>query len=198
LKETNAQEPMVGIARAMLRKLSPNLRITLFDNLADFKGLNDDRLTMGTGCSGTDVMFHAADVVCCCLKKEMGWVITPVHQFSAESSPFKREFIKTHWSPEVLLNDIALLKDEVGFDVLTGLQKAIPKALIAAVGFECDSVSGLNRHASLNRSCIAEKRDKTGSHPSCEHQCSVNVQTDRSGGRPRLWPSEGETVSRFR
>ena len=159
-----SQEPMRRIVREQLRQLSPSHRVMLYDNLLHFEDLFGLQVAFGTGCSGADVFVHCAELVTSVLSEEFGLSLSARHSFSAESVPFKRAFIATHWKPEALLVDVAELSKERGFDCVRGTEVAIPDAVIVAIGFECDSVSPLNSAAKDHRSCISEKRGKTGVH----------------------------------
>ena len=54
------------------------------------------------------------------------------------------------------------LESGSGFDYVSQTRAAVPYCDLAAAGFECDSVSGLNVNAKQNRYCVSTQQDKTG------------------------------------
>ena len=54
------------------------------------------------------------------------------------------------------------LESGSGFDYISQTRAAVPYCDLAAAGFECDSVSGLNVNAKQNRDCVSTSSDNTG------------------------------------
>jgi hypothetical protein len=153
---------MNRIARAQLAKLSPGQRLKLWNSLTAFREATGGTLKVGSGCSGTDVLCHAVDILCDVLTSAMGVQVGWSHEFAAEKVEFKRRFLAEHWTPRILLADIAELASATGFDTVSMKPAAISRAILAAFGIECDSISGLNCNAKNNRGCVASGNDKTG------------------------------------
>lgn len=82
------------------------------------------------------------------------------HMFSVEKVDWKRDFIQDHFSPCCVFSDtIELSNNEwVGYDFMSQKNIQLPSIQWLTAGFECDTVSGLNRFSTAKSSCISEDR----------------------------------------
>ena len=68
------------------------------------------------------------------------------HLFSTEVVDWKRRFVEGHFKPRYMFKDVGQLAGDWCKDELTGRSVKVPWPHVWASGFECDTVSGLNKH----------------------------------------------------
>ena len=122
-------------------------------------------LSVATGCSGSEVLFHVLDLLVNFWQAMWGITFRVRHLFATEIVEWKQRWICSHWQPEAVFADIEAFRSEssVCLDVLTNKLIPVPQADLWVCGFECDSASGLNHRSAENRGCVARASGKTGS-----------------------------------
>lgn len=153
---------MALVARTMCRQLSVSRLMSLQRNLKAAHRL-EMPLRVGTGCAGTDLIQHSLNCLRAVWANDYNCDAVVQHCFSVEKDPARVRFLREHWEPERLYIDMEGLIADRGFDVISNSEVAFPDIDIWICGFECDSISPLNRNASLNRSCGSTQSEKTGS-----------------------------------
>ena len=154
---------MEQIARLQYANLSAAQQIALSSSLQFIENVEEGRLSFATGCSGTDVISHALNILSSLWQETYGIAVKPDHIFSAEIVDWKRAFITRHWQPKFLFQDVNDLSKDTIKDVKSGNLVAPPAPMVALFGFECDSISGLNAQSKGNRGCVALNTERTGS-----------------------------------
>ncbi len=106
-------------------------------------------ISIATGCSGTDLVIAATEDILRLWRTVFGIDATLQHLFSCESAPWKQEFIKNHFVPEVIFPDLEQLcnNSAVASD---GKDYVIKIQTFWWCGIECDSISPLNSGRSEN------------------------------------------------
>jgi site-specific DNA-cytosine methylase len=133
------------------------------ENLTQMAVLVGGCITVGTACSGTDVVVLVLKRLIDFWNTQFGCSLTLRHLFSCECVAFKQEFITAHFQPEMLYADIAELGSGLALDILSGEMKATPSPHCLAVGIECDTLSGLNSQSEVGEQVCETGSGKTGS-----------------------------------
>ena len=133
-------------------------------NLKELVEAFGSEVTIATGCSGTDVIVLWLERLFSIWQTEFGVLLKLRHLFSVEIVDYKQSFIREHFQPEMMFEDL----HEVGpkhsaKDLLSGELRPIPFAKVWACGIECDSLSGLSCTAQVGQSLISKGEGKTGS-----------------------------------
>jgi site-specific DNA-cytosine methylase len=155
----------VTLLASQYAKMTPGRIMVLREKVAALHSLTGGQLSIGTGCSGTDIVIHAIQLVLQSWITKFGIDIRLKHAMSCESSIYKQQFILDHFQPQHLFPDLHLLHGSQVAD-MNGTPVVLPHLHIWACGIECDSISGLNTGSHLNKDCIAEEEGaptKTGS-----------------------------------
>ena len=155
------EDPLVTICKRQQQGLEPAEKIMLQSGISGLADVDND-VSVGTACSGTDVLNHTLDILLGAWAEQYGIRLTRHHMFSVENIEFKRIFLYHHWKPTFVFEDIGSLCDAQVRDTISGRFVAVPDVTIFAVGIECDSISGLNSHSVANRGCIGRQQHKTG------------------------------------
>lgn len=153
---------MEEIAQRQHRQLSADAHLRLAASLRRFVSVTGGVLAFGTGCSGTDVISHAIHSCLSLWTHQYGITIEPQHVVSAEAVDWKRRFIAAHWDVKCILADVAEMAAASGRDAISGECVGLLRGALYAFGFECDSISSLNRDTAANRGCVARRQGKTG------------------------------------
>ena len=123
-------------------------------------------ITIATLCSGGDLIMHCLALLSNFWLDEWGVTIRFEHLWSCEIDPWTRQFILDHHPnvPNVFCDVLDLVKPKAFCDK-EKREVVVRRVQGAGAGFECDSVSSLNRSAKDNRDVIgkAGATDKTGS-----------------------------------
>jgi hypothetical protein len=106
-------------------------------------------VTVATGCSGSEVLFHIRALLLAFWRTALGIEISVQHVFATEVVPWKQAWILKHFKPEALFTDIEQFATESTTfeDMLTKTMKPLVQVDLWVCGFECDSVSGLNHRS---------------------------------------------------
>ena len=119
------------------------------------------KLTLGTACSGTDVIVHiVADLLAPLWKASFGICLEVEHSFACELVHWKRDWILAHFNPRFLFEDLLMIGEDTAFDIRSGKMQSIPSVVGFACGIECDTLSGLNQNQDLE--CVETATGKTG------------------------------------
>lgn len=153
---------MTDIVRRQLGNLTPDRLVCIRDALAAMKATFPTGFSIGTACSGSDVIMHIVDVLRKVWMDMFGVDLLIRHTFSVECVDFKQTWIKEHFSPEFLFENVESLSEGLCRDVLSGEMRPTPTCCCFACGIECDSVSGLNLHSRENRACVSSGEGRTG------------------------------------
>jgi site-specific DNA-cytosine methylase len=150
------------LLRAQFAKLSGNDKLRLRVGLTELAASTDGQITLGTGCSGTDLIVAALQDSFVFWNQMFGAELEVDHKFSCESSEFKQDFIDAVFSPPHLYPELKELANRTAVDT-NGIDAIIENIVLWACGVECDSISGLNKARVENFDCIAEaKESRTG------------------------------------
>ena len=149
------EDPLDYVLTELYKKAAPAKLIALREKVASLAKLCGGQLSIGTGCSGTDVVVHVAGLILKSWHNMFGIDIKLVHALSCENTPFKQEFIAHHFDPGHIFPDLHQLNGTSAMDI-HGALVAIPLLHIWVCGIECDSISALNTHSHQNKSCIED------------------------------------------
>ena len=144
------------------RQLSAADVLSLRDRVQELWQATDGVLSLGTACSGTDVLIRVVGLHLRKWKALFNFCFRIRHMFSCEIIDWKCRFIRDHWTPEAVFPDVTRLGNHKAQDI-DGTWRVVPSPLLFACGIECDSVSKLNVNAHRHRACIEHGSDKTGS-----------------------------------
>ncbi len=87
-----------------------------------------------------------------------------VHVFSCDHGSLQQEFIRSHWSPELLFRDLEEVgSSDMAFDVISETFQPVPSTFLLATGIECDTLSMLSTQSRMGESVVAKGEGKTGS-----------------------------------
>ena len=90
LLKSQYAEPMDTLLKSQYDRLTPEKMVHLRQQLQDFATAYDGRLSVGTACSGTDVLIHVlADWLVPWWNKTFGFSIKVDHAFSCEVVEWK-------------------------------------------------------------------------------------------------------------
>ncbi|CAK0866512.1 unnamed protein product [Prorocentrum cordatum] len=102
-------------------------------------------LRIGTGCSGSEspvkVMFGMVQF----WNEVLGVEIPIKHVLSAENDTRVQDFIRAHFQPEILADDICDLPSGMCHNVISNITVEVPSVHIWIFGSECDNYSMLNQ-----------------------------------------------------
>ena len=108
----------------VLKFMDPDKLMRLQANLSLLVA-HKTELTYATGCSGSDLVSGVFETLTKHVEDQYGISLTLRHLFSAEIVEYKREFIKQHWVPELVFDDVCSSCDETAFDFQSGENRAI-------------------------------------------------------------------------
>lgn len=161
----------------MLQQMPPNMFSQLCKVVRNYQGKGFSApgaipasrtiVRVATLCSGTDVGMEALRIWLSLFDDELGTAMNGFqmsYEFACEISETKQTFIMTFGNsrPRLLFADVRHLHLDATVDLLTGAMVPIPTVDLVLGGFECDSVSALNVHASKHRACILTGTGATG------------------------------------
>jgi hypothetical protein len=88
----------VTLLASQYAKMTPGRIMVLREKVAALHSLTGGQLSIGTGCSGTDIVIHAIQLVLQSWITKFGIDIKLKHAMSCESSIYKQQFILDHFS----------------------------------------------------------------------------------------------------
>lgn len=145
-----------------LEKLTPSQLLRFRECLENAKEAHPLGLTVGTGCSGSDVVILVLEKLGKFWDEMLGVRLRFRHVFSIESVAWKREWITSHFQPELVFDDITAIDgSESLHGTLSGELRPLPACDMFFCGIECDTISALNARSDLG-GCIQGQRGKTG------------------------------------
>ena len=158
-------EPMDEVAHGFHEAMGSKRKVLLFANLIRHQERNESgqRLKVASGCSGSDVFKDALSSLTNIWKDKHGMPLEVDHVFSVDHDAGKRKWLIDHFELSYLFSEMKHVGEGNAYDVLTSKWVVVPTADIWIFGFECDSISSLNPHASQNRTCAQDFSEKTGS-----------------------------------
>ena len=152
---------METLLKSQYDRLSPEKMVHLRQQLQDFATAYDGRLSVGTACSGTDVLIHVlADWLVPWWNKTFGLSIEVDHAFSCEVVEWKASWILAHFKPRYLFSDLFDLAKDTARDLISNGLAPVPSVSCFACGVECDTLSQLNNHRDPD--CVSTGTGKTG------------------------------------
>ena len=122
----------------------------------------EERITVASACSGTDLYVHCLDSLKRFWSSELAVDIEFDYVLAAEKCEAKQQFLRTQYRPAFLLRDIEDLTKTKATNLVTNLLEFIPHAKWFFAGFSCTSRSKMNVHSSANRGCIQDGQGATG------------------------------------
>ena len=87
------------------------------------------------------------------LNETFGRELSVVHAFSCEMVPFKQDFIRAHFQPDAIFENVSDMGSAAARTV-DGPLKVVPYVDNFSGGMECDSISSRNADASDYKNCI--------------------------------------------
>ena len=102
---TVVEDPLVDLLARLYAKLPSAKVMVLRDKVLRLHPLTGGELRIGTGCSGTDIVIHAIQLVLNPWKAMFGIDIKLKHAMSRENTDYKQQFILNHFSPAHLFPD---------------------------------------------------------------------------------------------
>ena len=145
------------IPRVLLPDWANNLRQTL--EVCSI----DSELHCQSGCSGTDFWLLCNEALLAYWSENFGVECTGIKSvLAAESDPKKREFLKTHNPPAVLVGDVEHFSMNKVWDYHLDAQSFLPMGMVTAGGISCTSRSKQNKNRSSNVGCVRNKTESTG------------------------------------
>ena len=153
---------MLTIIREQFAKLPASAISGLRGGLASVALQLRGVVTVATGCSGSEVLFHILALLLAFWRTALGIELSVQHVFATEAVPWKQAWILKHFKPEALFTDIEQFATESTTfeDMLTKTMKPLVQVDLWVCGFECDSVSGLNHKS--DRGVVGRCVGKTG------------------------------------
>ena len=159
------QDILDGICREQYTNLNVDKVIMVQQQLEKFIRDYDGVLTVGTGCSGSDLIM----TILKCLKTYWKTVwdldLRIEHKFSVEKEPYKQQFILQHHRPQHLFGDVTTLADGAPqVEIKTGAEVEVPDVSLWASDFECDNWSGLSSEFRSGQTvgCVGQNSGKSG------------------------------------
>ena len=110
-------------------------------------------MTIGATCSGTDLSCVLVLQVMKLLQPHTG-VVNLKHSFSCESVPWKRRWIASQFSPELIFEDVRRLGDATAMDTISKTNVAVPSVTLFTAGLSCRSLSNLNEGRLQYDACL--------------------------------------------
>ena len=106
---------------------------------------------------------YAAETLESFLAAEFGVQVRIEHMWACESEPWKRQWIRSHFKPACIFENIHDLHQSHAKDAITAELRPVADIDMFACGFECVSISNLNCHGSEFRGdCVQRNEGKTG------------------------------------
>lgn len=121
------------------------------------------RLSVATGCSGTDLLILVAKKLVRWWHIKFGIDFELVHLWSCDKGPLQQRFISAHFAPQALFEDMeAIASGGTALDIITNSQVQVSSAHLFATGIECDTLSGLNTQSRVAEGVVQAGQGKTG------------------------------------
>ena len=159
--------PLAPVMRKMLLALSPAMAARMVGQVANLNTWIDDScldgLPLTTSCSGTDLILPVLNLFFLIATLMMGVpLIQPRHLWSCESDSQKAAWITQVMGIGRIFADVGDLSSGLAKEHFTSLMGQVSSGLIHACGFNCQSVSGLNKQRKMFNRCIRKRKGKTG------------------------------------
>ena len=159
--------PLAPVMRKMLLALSPAMAARMVGQVANLNAWIDDScldgLPLTTSCSGTDLILPVLNLFFLIATLMMGVpLIQPRHLWSCESDSQKAAWITQVMGIGRIFADVGDLSSGLAKEHFTSLMGQVSSGLIHACGFNCQSVSGLNKQRKMFNRCIRKRKGKTG------------------------------------
>ena len=147
-----------------LRRLPASWVLALRAQVELISTLTGGRFSLGTGCSGTDLVATVFRMLDSRFRSMFGVSLEVSLDVSCEIVAFKRDWIQQYSKPKQLFEDLQQLP---ALNVVNVHSDAVPIPILHvwACGIECDSISALNVHSAANLQCVddASTDTRTGS-----------------------------------
>ena len=130
--------------------------------VARLKVLSASRITIGTACSGSDMILKVADALVRHWKALFGLSLDVKSEFACERDAKKQAFLKSQFQADCIFQDVSELSGARARDVVSGQARRVPAVDVFASGFSCVSRSKLNNHRKRNLNCVQTKQGETG------------------------------------
>ena len=159
--------PLAPVMRKMLLALSPAMAARMVGQVANLNAWIDDScldgLPLTTTCSGTDLILPVLNLFFLIATSMMGVpLIQPRHLWSCKSDSQKAAWITQVMGIGRIFADVGDLSSGLAKEHFTSLMGQVSSGLIHACGFNCQSVSGLNKQRKMFNRCIRKRKGKTG------------------------------------
>ena len=156
-------DPLTEVVNMQYDKLGPARLDQLRAHLQIVHSCVGGRLAVGTGCSGTDVLFQAFTRIVAKWSELFGLEFDVHHAFSVDHGACQQRFLLDNADPQYLFTSM----EDVGmggtaFDLLTEKQQLVPSCSVYACGIECDTLSPLNNYKQVGAGVVEAGDGKTG------------------------------------
>ena len=129
------QDPLQTIVDAQYAKLTPARIGQLRAKLLNMHAATGGRLTVATGCSGTDVLLLMLQCLVQKWQEIFGLVFQVEHVFSCDHGPLQQKFIQVHWQPTCLFEEMSEVGgSETAWDVKSESVQPVPSCFLWATG----------------------------------------------------------------
>jgi site-specific DNA-cytosine methylase len=118
-------------------------------------------ISVGSGCSGTDIGFLAANAVIDFLNHKLGTRVRLEHSFVFELDADKLKHLLDQFEPRYAFRDVSSMKQRKCLDVISNTMVLLPWVFLFFAGFSCTSRTGLSSQASGNLDCVQNGDEET-------------------------------------
>lgn len=140
------------------QNLTPSKLCVLRQRIVAMRAARQGRISVATGCSGTDVLLKVLRDMTRHWQQLFGVSFQIDHLFSVDTGVLQQEWILAHERPRYLFGDLKdLAVSDVAKDLISGEQVDVPSPFMYAAGIECDTLSSLNRNRQVAHT-VQQKR----------------------------------------
>ncbi len=100
------EDPLHTIVRAQFEKYDPDTISHIRNGIAVMVEQLGGVVSVATGCSGSDLVFHVLTHLQSFWKETIGINVAFSHLFACEKEDWKQQWILNHWQPQHLFADI--------------------------------------------------------------------------------------------
>ena len=129
--------------------------------VARLLSLADSVITIGTACSGSDMLLNVTDALLEYWKSEFGVALRVQAEFACEREAKKQAFLIEQFGAPCIFQDVSELSGARATDVVSGQARRVPAVTLFASGFSCVSRSKLNNNRKKNVHCVQSQQGET-------------------------------------
>ena len=155
--------PLSQAMQKWIGKLPGSLQVTWVRLMRDVVAKMGWQLTVGSICSGCEILEKIFPPLVLMLKQEFDIDISFRTVFQCEKNPAKREHLLAQTTTDFLFRASSDLRSPTAFDLKSNSTTVVPWASILVAGFPCSSRTSLSAHSTANKGCVAAGTGETGS-----------------------------------